>query len=111
MKLNQGDIVSITLDPTKGREQKGVRPAVIISSNAFHNSGLVLICPLTTTLHMFGGDVLVSPNKKNGLKKDSEVLVGHIRSVSQDRVYKKIGSIEYAELVKIFEGIDLLCNR
>jgi mRNA interferase MazF len=111
MKVSQKDIVNISLSPTRGKEQRGVRPAVVISGNAFHSSGLCVICPLTSKLHKFQGDVILRPDSINKLKTESEVLVGHVRSVSQGRISKKIGVIQTSELTSIFEGIDLIFNR
>ena len=47
----QGDIVFLDLDPTKGHEQRGRRPAVIVS-NATYNyfaRGIAMVCPITNT--------------------------------------------------------------
>lgn len=111
MKASQKDIVHIALNPTRGKEQRGVRPAVVISGNAFHISGLCVICPLTSKLHRFEGDVILKPDSINKLKVESEVLVGHVRSVSLDRISKKIGVIQTAQLESIFQGVDLIFNR
>lgn len=46
--MNQGDIIWLDFDPTKGREQAGYRPAVVISQTAFNQKrDLALICPIT----------------------------------------------------------------
>ncbi len=111
MKVSQKDIVHIALSPTRGREQRGIRPAVVISGNAFHTSGLCVICPLTSKLHKFEGDIILIPDTMNRLKTESEVLVGHVRSVSLDRISKKIGIIQTVQLESIFQGVDLIFNR
>jgi mRNA interferase MazF len=48
--VKQGDIIVIDLDPIKGHEQAGYRPALVIN-NAMHskNSSMTLICPITNT--------------------------------------------------------------
>ncbi len=109
--VSQKDIVYLTLNPTRGHEQRGLRPAVVISGNAFHVSGLCIVCPLTSTIHSFVGDILLVPNHINNLKVASEVLVGHTRSVSIERISKKIGAIEDNELLAIFTGMDLVFDR
>ena len=49
--MKQGDIVLMDFDPTKGREQAGYRPGVIISQTAFNEKRkLVLLCPITTAM-------------------------------------------------------------
>lgn len=45
----RGDIVWIDFDPTKGHEQKGRRPAIVISSEKYNAiSGRALVCPITS---------------------------------------------------------------
>lgn len=47
----RGEIWMFDLDPKKGREQKGVRPCLVVSTDALNRSdfGTVVICPITTT--------------------------------------------------------------
>ena len=47
----RGEIWLIDLNPKKGREQKGVRPCLIVSTDALNRSefGTVIVCPVTTT--------------------------------------------------------------
>lgn len=107
----QKSIVILDLDPAKGREQKGVRPAVVISGDAFNNSGTAIICPVTTVIKKYAGDIILKSSRVSGLDELSEVLVGQVRVVSTERIVRKIGKITDAELTAIFEGLDLLCGR
>lgn len=46
----RGDFVSLTFDPQAGREQKGRRPALVLSHELFNrHTGLVIACPITNT--------------------------------------------------------------
>jgi mRNA interferase MazF len=48
--VSQGDIIWLDLDPQVGREQKGRRPALVISNNSFNRySSMHMICPITST--------------------------------------------------------------
>jgi mRNA interferase ChpB len=49
--VERGDIVSVNLDPSKGHEQKGMRPALVLSTSVFNALGLVMVAPITQ-----GGD-------------------------------------------------------
>lgn len=54
--INQGDIVYLDFDPQAGHEQKGRRPALVISNKIFNTfSNLAMVCPITNTdkLHPF----------------------------------------------------------
>ena len=45
----QGDIILLDFDPTKGREQAGYRPAVVISQTAYNKKrDMVIVCPITS---------------------------------------------------------------
>ncbi|MBW1783978.1 MAG: type II toxin-antitoxin system PemK/MazF family toxin [Deltaproteobacteria bacterium] len=50
----QGDMIAVTFDPRSGHEQKGRRPALVISKDLFNRStGLAMVCPLTNTKRAF----------------------------------------------------------
>src|SRR5687768_3518778 len=46
----QGDLVALDFDPQSGHEQKGRRPALVISRDAFnHATAMAICCPVTNT--------------------------------------------------------------
>jgi len=46
----KGDFIALTFDPQAGHEQKGRRPALVISNTAFNEkTGLAFVCPITNT--------------------------------------------------------------
>lgn len=48
--FEQGDIVYLSFDPQAGHEQRGMRPAVIVSTGTFNKfTRLALVCPITNT--------------------------------------------------------------
>jgi len=49
--FDRGDIVTVPLDPTIGHEQRGTRPALVLTTKAFNQLGDVLVAPITQ-----GGD-------------------------------------------------------
>ena len=108
--MKQAEIWEMYFNPVKGSEQSGRRPAVIISGNALNdNLGTVIVCPLTTKIKNYKGNVILKPAKSNGLEKTSEILVFHIRSVSKERFKNKLGTISKEELQKIKKTLnDLL---
>ena len=97
--MRQGEIWDLYLDPVKGREQGGRRPAVIISGNLLNTYlEVVIVCPITTSIKNYKGNLIINPSESNGLKKKSEVLTFHIRSVSKNRLDKKIGTISEKDI-------------
>ncbi|HIP48304.1 MAG TPA: type II toxin-antitoxin system PemK/MazF family toxin [Lutibacter sp.] len=108
--MKQAEIWEMYFNPIKGSEQSGRRPAVIISGNALNdNLNDVIVCPLTTKIKGFKGNIILQPNINNKLQKESEVLTFHIRSVSKERLKKKLGVISKIELNQIKKTLnDLL---
>ncbi len=97
--MKQGEIWQANLNPAKGSEQAGFRPVVILSGNLLNTHlPVVITAPLTTKIKGYKGNPVLIPSKINGLKSESELLVFHIRSVSKDRLVKKLGSISSEEL-------------
>lgn len=54
-QINQGDIVLINFSPTKGHEQHGLRPALVISSNnyGYLMESLIIVMPISNTENKF----------------------------------------------------------
>jgi mRNA interferase MazF len=75
---DSGDLIWTDFDPTRGREQSGRRPALVVSPSAFtENTGLAIVCPITSRVRPFPTSVLLPP----GLPVAGEILLSHIRSV------------------------------
>jgi len=105
--MKQGEIWYANLDPTKGSEQQGFRPIVIISGNLLNKYlQIVIACPLTTKIKEYKGNLVLEPNEQNGLSQKSETMTFHIRSVSKERLVKKIGNISSDQLKEIKQGLD-----
>ncbi len=73
-----GDLIWTDFDPTRGREQAGRRPALVLSPAAFtENSGLAIVCPITSRVRPFPTSVVLP----GGLPVAGEILTSHIRSI------------------------------
>ncbi|MEE0699106.1 MAG: type II toxin-antitoxin system PemK/MazF family toxin [Bacilli bacterium] len=77
----QGDIVLLDFNPTKGHEQSGFRPAVVISNNVFNeNTKMVIVCPVTSNNKEFPTHYHLEDTKK----VYGSVLCEHIRSIDYE---------------------------
>jgi len=73
-----GDLVWLTFDPQKGREQAGRRPALVLSPAAYNaKSSLALVCPVTSRVKGYPFEVLLPA----GLAVSGVVLADHIKSL------------------------------
>jgi mRNA interferase MazF len=105
--MKQCEIWYANLNPGKGIEQLGFRPVVIVSGNLLNQYlKVVITCPLTTKIKNYKGNVIIEPNESNGLTEKSEIIIFHIRSVSKDRLIKRIGYISEEQLLEIKVGLD-----
>lgn len=105
--MKQGEIWELYLNPVEGSEQSGRRPSVILSGNMMNTYlNVVIVCPLTTKIKNYKGNVILNPNNENNLEQTSEVLTFHVRSVSKVRLKKLIGVISTEELKTIKQGLD-----
>ena len=74
----QGDIIAITFDPQSGHEQKGRRPAFVVSKDLFNRStGVAIVCPITNTERGFPFHIPVPKDSK--LK--GFIMVEQVKSV------------------------------
>jgi len=97
--MRQGEIWIANLNPSRGSEQAGQRPVVIISGNLLNeNLPIVIAVPLTTKIKRYKGNPVLTPSKLNGLKNESEMLVFHIRSLAKDRLTRRLGNVESTQL-------------
>jgi mRNA interferase MazF len=103
----QKEIWFANLNPTKGTEQNGIRPIVIISGDTMNEHlGLSIIMPLSTKIKNYAGCLVLKKNLTNGLKQDSEILTFQIRTISQDRLIEKIGKISDDELNQLKKNLN-----
>ena len=90
--MNQFEIYTVDLDPTKGAEMKKQRPAVIISPNVMNkNLNTVLIAPLTHSIKGYPSRV---GSKFGG--QPGEIALDQIRGVDKSRLKRKIGKVDAA---------------
>jgi mRNA interferase MazF len=91
----RGDVHLVDFDPTRGSEQGGRRPAVIVSSEDMAAGSTVLVVPLTKTAPGGGGAPYSAPvaATQSGLDYDSHALCHQIRVVDKERLEQKIGRL------------------
>jgi mRNA interferase MazF len=106
--MKQSEIWLVDLDPTKGAEIQKKRPAIIVNDDRLGKLPLKVVVPITDWkdhYQMAPWMVKLEPNKTNGLSKDSSVDCFQVRSISQERLVKKLGSIESNTLQEIKEAL------
>ena len=105
----QGEVWFVDLDPTRGREQAGRRPAVAVSVDQLGAgpSELAIVVPLTRTDHGQRLHVAIDP-PNGGVRERSFAMPEMVRSVSRDRLVERCGVLDDATLVEIARRVRLL---
>ncbi len=105
-RILRGEIYWADLNPVRGREQAGLRPVLILSEDVFNeHSGTVITMVITSQLQR-AGFPLTLELKPGNLPKRSWVKISQIRTLSLERIGKKIGKVSPDELVQIIEGLN-----
>ncbi len=75
----KGDFIAVTFNPQSGHEQKGRRPALVVSNSLFNErTGLTIVCPLTTTDRGYPFHVAITDNPR----VKGFVMVEQVKSVA-----------------------------
>ena len=106
----RGDIVWVDLDPVLGREQGGRRPAVVISADAFNARSGTLIVMAITSQDTKLPYPLSMELEETKLPKRSWVKIHQVRTISLERVGKRIGRIDPEELSRLIEGLNQIVD-
>lgn len=96
MRVSRGDVVIVELDPTRGSEQRGTRPCLVVQNDVGNeNAPTTIVVPFTTSFgdELYPFEVLV-PAEECALREDSVALCSQIRTVSiEHRVAENLGAI------------------
>ena len=99
------------LDPTKGREQTGRRPCLIVSDDRLNRSPaeLVIVIPITSKDKQIPSHVEIVPTE-GGLQLRSFIKCEDIRSISTDRLINVLGRINASTMDRVEDRLRLLLN-
>ncbi len=96
--MKRGDIVSIALSGDYGKP----RPALIIQSDLFSETGSVTILPLTS--HLVDAPIiriLVEPTTDNGIIKASHIMIDKLYTTSRDKVSAILGHLDSKIMLEV----------
>jgi mRNA interferase MazF len=105
-RILRGDILWANLDPTTGREQSGLRPVLVLSQNVFNDRSGTVIAVALTSQQPSAEFPLTLELSDPSLPKKSWVKISQIRTLSAQRLGKKLGKATAEELADIIEGLN-----
>ena len=104
-RILRGDIRWADLNPTRGREQAGLRPVAVLSHDVFNErSGTVIAMAITSQPQRAGFPLTLELHSAN-MPKRSWAKISQIRTVSVQRIGKRIGGLSPEEVNQLVEGL------
>jgi mRNA interferase MazF len=105
----RGEVWLADLNPTRGREQAGRRPVLVVSEDLFNQgpADLVIVLPITSTLRPIPSHLRISP-PEGGLRVQSAVLCEAIRSISGDRLVSRWGRVSPGTMERVEDVLRIL---
>lgn len=94
------------LNPVRGREQAGSRPVLILSHDVFNDRSGTVIAVALTSQEQRAGFPLTLELASRSLPKRSWVKISQIRTLSVDRIGRKLGRVTPEEVSKVVEGLN-----
>jgi mRNA interferase MazF len=105
-RILRGDIVWAELNPTVGHEQAGQRPVVVLSHDVFNERSGTVIAVAVSSKEPRAGFPLALELTTAKLPKRSWVKISQVRTLSVERLGKKLGHVASEELSRIVEGLN-----
>jgi mRNA interferase MazF len=104
-RILKGEIYWADLNPVRGREQAGLRPVLILSQELFNRRSETVIAMAITSQAQKAGFPLTFAVSPQLLPKPSWVKISQIRTISVDRLGKRIATLPVEDVQQIVIGL------
>ena len=105
-RILRGEIRWADLNPVRGHEQAGERPVLVLSHDVFNERSGTVIAVALTSQEPRAGFPLTMELKAAGLPKRSWVKISQIRTLSTERIGRRLARVSDEDLVHIVEGLN-----
>ncbi|HYA13597.1 MAG TPA: type II toxin-antitoxin system PemK/MazF family toxin [Syntrophales bacterium] len=105
-RILRGEIRWADLNPSRGHEQAGLRPVLILSHDIFNERSGTAIAVAITSHPQRAGFPLTLELKTGDVPKQSWVKISQIRTLSVERIGKVIGRVSQEEMAQVIEGLN-----
>ena len=105
-RILRGEMRWADLNPVRGKEQAGLRPVLILSHDVFNErSGTVIAVAITSQPQRAGFPLTLELGSRS-LPKRSWVKISLVRTLTVERIGKRLGSASLEELTQVIEGLN-----
>ena len=105
-RILRGEIRWADLSPTRGHEQAGLRPVLILSQDVFNERSGTVIAVALTSREPRAGFPLTMESKAKGLPKRSWIKISQIRTLATERIGRRIAAASHLEMLRVVEGLN-----
>ncbi len=106
VRILRGEVRWAELSSTRGHEQAGRRPVLVLSHDIFNKRSGTVIAMAVTSQPQKARFPLTYPLESRQLPKRSWVKISQIRTLSVDKIGRKLGTVEPEQLAEIIDGLD-----
>ncbi len=111
-RILRGDVRWADLNPVRGSEQAGLRPVLVVSADVFNERSGTVIAMAITSQPQSAGFPLTLELASKGLPRKSWLKISQIRTLSVERLGKRLGRATPEELAQAVEGlVEILDGR
>ena len=108
--MKRGEVHLAHLFPRSGSEQRGRRPVIVLSHDAFNETPgwrSVIVVPISTSASQAsrGPTAVFLASDVGGLKRDSVAICHQITTIDREKLRKRLGALPPAALARIEEGV------
>ena len=104
-RVLRGEIRWADLDPTRGREQAGQRPVLILSHDVFNERSGTVIAVALTSQEPRAGFPLTLESRARGLPKRSWIKISQIRTLASERIGRRLARASLEEVARVVDGL------
>ena len=105
-QILRGDIRWAELNPVRGHERAGTRPVLIVSHDVFNQRSGTVIAMAMTSQAPRAGFPLTWESKAPGLTKRSWIKISQVRTLSVERIGKRLARASEEEMARVIEGLN-----
>ena len=105
VRILRGEIYWADWNPVRGREQAGLRPVLILSHDLFNKKSETVIAMAITSQAQKAGFPLTLELPTEMLPKPSWVKISQIRTISVDRLGKRVAALDADALDRLIDGL------
>jgi mRNA interferase MazF len=105
-RILRGEVRWADLNPTRGHEQAGHRPVLVLSHDVFNQRSGTVIAVALTSQRPRAGFPLTLESRADGLPRESWVKISQIRTLAVERIGRRVARASDEEVARVVEGLN-----